>query len=216
MPAPSSALIENLAKGALAGAGLNGKNIPDLAAALGEIIGQALTLLATMAMIAPGAPAVVDPITGSGSTAGAGMFLPPPAGGPGQSQIEPTALGMLSAKQLNGEQRGALAKVIAQSTAQAILLFTSMVQMGPGIAIAGLLTAAPGMLIGAAPAKPVLLPIVAGFAQAEGLRGQNAPDLAGAIAETLASALSAFLSMVMVAPGIPATPAATAGPGRLV
>jgi hypothetical protein len=215
MPAPSSGLIENLAKGALASAGMRGQNIPDLASALGEIIAQALTLFAAQAMIAPGALAVADPTTGSGSTAGPGMLLPPPAGGPEQSQLEPIALGMLAQKQINGAQRGALAKVIAQATAQAILLFTSMVQMGPGIAIAGFVTTAPGMLIGAAPAKPMLAPIILSFAQAAGLRGKNVPELADAIAETLAGALSLFLNMVQVAPGILATPAATALPGRL-
>jgi hypothetical protein len=216
MPAPSSSQIEGMARSALSGAGLDGENIPDLAGALGQIIGQALTMFAATAMISPGVPAAVDPITTSGSTAGPGLFLPPPAGGPGASSIEPIALGALGGKRIDGEQKGALAKVIAQATAQAILLFTSMVQAAPGLAIAGFVTTAPGSLIGSAPAKPMLQPIVLGFATAEGLRGENAPDLAGAIAETLAGALSSFMTMVKVAPGIPSTPAATAGPGRLI
>jgi hypothetical protein len=216
MPAPSSPQIEGMASGALSGAGLRGENIPDLAAALGQIIGQALAIFAATAMVSPGIPAGVDPMSGSGSTAGPGMLLPPPAGGPIAAQIEPIAQGALASKQLNGEQRGALAKVIAQATEQAITLFTTAVQVAPGIAIAGFVTAAPGSLVGAAPAKPTLEPIVLGFTQAEGLRGENAPDLAGAIAETLANALSAFMSMVQVSPGIPSTPAATAGPGRLI
>lgn len=216
MPAPTASQIESMAKGALSGAGLEGENIPDLAGALGQTMGQALTMFTSMAMVSPGAPAAADPMTGSGSTAGPGMLLPPPAGGPGASQIESIASAMLQSKNIRGEQASALAKVIAQSTAQAILLFTSTVQVAPGIAIAGFTTAAPGMLMGAAPAKPMLQPIVLGFAQAEGLRGENIPDLAGAIAETLANALSSFMNMVQVSPGIPATPAATAGPGRLI
>ncbi len=216
MPAPTSSLIENMAKGALSGAGLQGKNIPDLAGAMGETIGQALNLFVSMAMVSPGIPAAADPITGSGSTVGPGMLMPPPAGGPDASQIEGIAKGMVSSKQLLGENAPGLAKALAQSTAQAILLFTSMVQVAPGIAIGGFVTAAPGMLAGAAPAKPMLQPIVMGFLQAEGLRGKNAPDLAGAIAETLANALSTLMTMVQVTPGIAASPAATGSPGRLV
>lgn len=216
MPAPTASQIENMAKGALQGAGLKGENIPDLAGAMGQTIGQALAMFVSMAMVAPGAPAAADPITGSGATAGPGMLLPPPAGGPGASQIEGIASGMLQSKSIRGENAPALAKVLAQSTAQAILLFTSMVQVAPGIAIAGFVTAAPGMLMGSPPAKPMLQPLVFGFAQAEGLRGENIPDLAGAIAETLANALNSLMTMAKVSPGIPATPAATAGPGRLL
>jgi hypothetical protein len=216
MPAPTSSQLEGMASGALQGAGLRGENIPDLAAALGQCLGQALTLFTSMAMVMPGIPAAVDPISGSGSTAGPGMLMPPPAGGPAAAQLEPMALGALSSKQLNGEQKPALAKAIAQSTAQALTLFTSMVQVAPGMAIAGFVTAAPGMLMGAAPAKPALQPLVLGFLQAEGLRGENIPDLAGALAETLSNALSALMSQVQVSPGIASTPAATAAPGRLL
>ena len=67
-----------------------------------------------------------------------------------------------------------------------------------------------------APTKQQLEPIVAGFIQAAGLTGENAPDLASAIAETLAGALDQFVQQIQVAPGIAATPAATASPGRLM
>lgn len=67
-----------------------------------------------------------------------------------------------------------------------------------------------------APSQSQLEPIVAGRLQSAGLRGENAPDLAAAIAETLAGALGMFLQQVQVAPGIAASPAATAAPGRLV
>lgn len=216
MPAPTSSEIESTAKGALQSAGLRGENAPDLAGALGQTIGQALLLFTSMGMVAPGIPAAVVPTTGAGSTAGPGSLLPPPAGGPGEGQIEPMALGALSSKQLNGEQKGALAKVIAKSTAQALVLFASQMKVGPGIAVAGFTTSAPGSLVGAAPSKGALEPIVSGFLQAEGLRGENAKDLAGAIAETLATTLSAMASRLKVAPGIACTPAATASPGRLL
>ncbi len=67
-----------------------------------------------------------------------------------------------------------------------------------------------------APTKAQLEPIVKGLVAANGLNGENAPDLAGAIAEVVAQALTMFMSQVKVAPGIPAPPGATAGPGRLV
>ena len=67
-----------------------------------------------------------------------------------------------------------------------------------------------------APTKAQLEPTVKGLMQQSGLQGENAPDLAGAIAEVVAGALSAMASQVQVAPGIPSTPAATAGPGRLI
>ncbi len=67
-----------------------------------------------------------------------------------------------------------------------------------------------------APQKGALEPIVLGLLQANNLKGENAPDLASAIAETLAGALDQFAQMAQVAPGIACTPAATAAPGRLM
>ena len=216
MPAPSASEIENLAKAALQSASLRGENAPDLAAALGNICGQAFTLFVSLAMVAPGIPAAAPPPPGSGSTAGPGTLLPPPAGGPGASMIEPIAVGMLASHKINGEKQGALARAIAQSVEQALLLFTSQVMVAPGMAIAGFATTAPGNLMGAAPAKPMLQPLILGFLQAGGIRGQNAPDLAGAMAETLSNALTQMMTRLKVTPGIPSSPGATAGPGRLV
>ena len=67
-----------------------------------------------------------------------------------------------------------------------------------------------------APTKEQIEPIAKGLMQQNGLKGQDAPSLAEAIAEVTAAALDQMLSSVSVAPGIPATPAATAGPGRLM
>lgn len=216
MPAPSASEIENLAKGALQSASLRGANAPDLAAALGQTCDKAFTLFVSMAMVAPGIPAAAPPPPGSGSTASPGTLLPPPAGGPGASMLEPIATGMLASNQLNGEKQGALAKAIAQSLEQALMLFTTQVMVAPGMAIAGFTTTAPGSLMGAAPAKPMLQPIVLGFLQSGGIRGQNAPDLAGAIAEALSNTLTQMMTRLKVTPGIASTPAATAAPGRLV
>lgn len=67
-----------------------------------------------------------------------------------------------------------------------------------------------------APAKAQLEPIVKGLMQQNGLRGENAPDLAGAIAEVVAAALGMLAQQAMVAPGIACSPAASTAPGRLV
>lgn len=67
-----------------------------------------------------------------------------------------------------------------------------------------------------APTKAQLEPMLLGLVQAAGLRGENAPDLAAAMAETLAGALDLLVKKAQVAPGIAATPAATAAPGRLL
>ena len=67
-----------------------------------------------------------------------------------------------------------------------------------------------------APTESQLEPIVKGLMQQNGLEGENAPDLAGAIAEVVAQALAMLASQAMVAPGIATTPAATAAPGRLM
>jgi hypothetical protein len=216
MPAPASSEIESTAKGSLQSAGLRGENAPDLAAALGQCCGQALALFVSMGMVLPGIPAVAPPPAMSGSTVGPGSLMPPPAGGPNDAIIEPLALAALSAHKINGESKPKLARAIAQTAAQALTLFTTMVKVAPGIPIAGGATASPGMLLGAAPPKPMLKGIALGFLMAGGIRGENAPDLADAMADTLHQTLTQMMSRLKVTPGIPCSPGASAGPGRLV
>lgn len=67
-----------------------------------------------------------------------------------------------------------------------------------------------------APTKAQLEPIVKGLMIANNLRGENAPDLADAIAEMLAQSLALFTTQVKVLPGIPCATGASAGPGKLV
>ena len=67
-----------------------------------------------------------------------------------------------------------------------------------------------------APTKSQLEPIVAGLLQQNGLRGENIPDLAGAIAEVIAQSLTMLMTQAKVAPGIPCSPGATVAPGRLI
>jgi hypothetical protein len=66
-----------------------------------------------------------------------------------------------------------------------------------------------------APTAAQLAPIVRGLCQAEGLRGELAPDLADAIAATVARALDLLLKQALVLPGIAVAPGSTVAPGRL-
>lgn len=67
-----------------------------------------------------------------------------------------------------------------------------------------------------APTKAQLEPIVKGLMQQHALRGDDAPALAGAIAEVVATALGMLAQQAMVAPGVTCSPAASVAPGRLV
>jgi hypothetical protein len=147
MPAPTAQLLEGIATAALQSAGIRGQDASGLAKALAESTAQALTLFVSQAMVMPGIPASAPPPALSGSTAGPGMLMPPPAGGPIASQLEGLATAALNANGIRGENAGDLAKVIAASLAQAIMLFTTQVKVAPGIAIAGLVTTSPGMLM---------------------------------------------------------------------
>ena len=216
MPAPQSSEITNLAKSALQSKGLQGENAPDLGEAIGETCGAALQLFMAQAMLMPGIPAAAPPPPGAGATAGPGTLMPPPVGGPIASQIEPLASAQLQAKGIRGENAPDLAKVIAGAIAQGIQLFTASVMVAPGIAIAGFTTSAPGTLTGAAPQAGALESVTRGLCSGNNLRGDNAPDLAKALGQTVADALSQLMSSAMVAPGIACTPAATAAPGRLM
>ena len=67
-----------------------------------------------------------------------------------------------------------------------------------------------------APTKAQLEPLVKAFMMQNGLQGQNAPALAGAIAEVIAQGLAIMALQTKVAPGIACSPAATVAPGRLL
>ncbi|MDH3973541.1 MAG: hypothetical protein OEV42_04600 [Deltaproteobacteria bacterium] len=147
MPAPQASQLEGIATGAMQSANIAGENAADLGKALAQVTADALNLFFAQAMVMPGIPAGVDPISGSGSTAGPGMLMPPPAGGPMGPQLLPLAQAALSAKGIKGQNAPALAAVIADALAQAIMLFTTQVQVAPGIAVAGFVTTGPGSLM---------------------------------------------------------------------
>lgn len=215
MPAPAAAQFQSAMDGFFAAAGLRGEDGPPLAKALADSTGQTFTLFLSMAMVNPGIPAALDPITGSGATGGPGLLMPPPAGGPGASQLEGVVQGFLQGQGIRGEDAGGLAKALAASLAQAVMLFCSQTQVLPGIAIAGFVTAAPGMLM-PVPLQSQLQSMVDGFLQQNGLRGEDGPHLAQAVAQSLDAAFMMFAGQVMVAPGIACAPGASAAPGRLM
>ncbi|ACY14096.1 hypothetical protein [Haliangium ochraceum] len=67
-----------------------------------------------------------------------------------------------------------------------------------------------------APTKQQILSQAEALLRQNGIEGENMADLADALAGSVAEALSLLLSLANVAPGIAATPAATASPGRLM
>jgi len=215
MPAPPAAQFESPFKGFVAGAGLRGEDAPGMAKALADGAGQALTLLLSQAQVLPGIPSPVDPISGSGATAGPGLLMPPPAGGPGASALEGLLSGFLSGQGIRGEDADGLAKALAGALAQAMQLFTAQSQVLPGMAIAGFVTVAPGLLM-PVPLQGTLQPIVSGLLQQNGLRGEDAPHLAQAVAQAIDLAFMQFAAQAMVSPGIACPPGASAAPGRLM
>jgi hypothetical protein len=216
MPAPTGQEVADLAKAALQSAGLKGAAAPALGDAIGDTCGAALQLFLGQAMIAPGIPANAPPPPGSGATAGPGQLLPPPVGGPTAAQLEPLASSFLGARGLRGQNAPNLAKVIAGAIAQGIALFTAQVMVAPGITIGGLVTSAPGLLTGSAPQPAAIEGVVGGLCTGNKLQGAHAPDLAKALAKAVADALTQLMQKAKAVPGIPASPGATAGPGRLI
>lgn len=215
MPAPTAPQLESPSKGFFQGASLRGEDAPSLVKALADGTAQALNLLLSMGMVMPGIPAAIDPISGSGSTAGPGMLMPPPAGGPDASQIEALLKGLLAGQGIRGEFADNLAKALAASIAQAIMLFTSQTQVLPGLVVAGFVTTTPGKFI-PVPLQGQLQGIVGGFLLQNSIRGEAAQDLAKAVAQSLDLALSLFAAQVMVAPGIACPPGASAAPGKFM
>lgn len=147
MPAPTSSQIAQLARAAFRDADLSGAHADDLAGATADTCGRALAMFLAQAMVLPGIPAAIDPVSGSGSTSGPGKLLPPPAGGPVAAQLRGLALTDLHAAGIQGEDAPALAAVIAGAIAQGLSLLCASASIAPGIPVAGFVTAAPGRLL---------------------------------------------------------------------
>jgi hypothetical protein len=147
MLTPTTSALEGPAKNAVRSAGLEGEDAPALGEALADVLAQALQLFATRTQVLPGIPAAVVATTGTGSTTGPGMLLPPPAGGPSATELEPLALAALQGVGLRGQNVPELAGVLADSIEAGLGLFCSSVTVAPGLAVAGFVTTAPGRLV---------------------------------------------------------------------
>lgn len=147
MPTPTASALEGPAKNAVRGAGLEGEDAPALGEALADVLAQALQLFATRTQVLPGIPAAVNPTSGTGSTVGPGMLLPPPAGGPTASELEPLCLAALQGAGLRGENIPDLAGALADAIETGLGLLCTSVKVAPGITVAGFVTTAPGRLV---------------------------------------------------------------------
>jgi Holliday junction resolvasome RuvABC endonuclease subunit len=67
-----------------------------------------------------------------------------------------------------------------------------------------------------APTKEQLKPMIEAIFKNKGFEGERITDLSDALAEAIAQSLTMFMIQVKVAPGIPASPTATIGPGNLM
>lgn len=67
-----------------------------------------------------------------------------------------------------------------------------------------------------APQKSQLASKAKSLLRQNNIDGENMPDLADALGDAVAFALTQLLSMAKVAPGIPMSPGASAGPGSLL
>ena len=214
MPAPQDNQLEQPFGGFVNAALLFGEDAPPMAKAVAQATAQSLSIFLSMAIVMPGTPAALDPITGTGATTGPGRLLPPPGGGPSASQIEGLAQSALSSQGIRGEDAAGLAKAVAGIIAEAIQLFCTQGMVLPGITIAGFVTTAPGMLQ-PVPLAGTLQGIAGGLLQQNGLRGEAMPDLAKALAQGVDAALQMLAGMVMVMPGVAAMPGTVVAPARL-
>lgn len=210
MPAPPAPLIIALSVKAVDEAGLKGVDAIKLAIGLGKAIATSLAQLVAGVQVLPGQPAAIDPITGSGATAGPGLL---------QGELSASAAEAHAKAEL-GELQGAgiapLIKVYGAVLSQAAAQWVSGVMVAPGATIAGFTTAAPGPLLGAPPLPTALEPLCLAELDANEIKGEGSRWLARALASTLSGALALAMSMVMAAPGQSCAPGATAAPGRLM
>jgi hypothetical protein len=215
MPAPTAPQIASLARAAFRDADLSGAHADDLAGAAADTCARALAMFLAQAMVLPGIPAAIDPVSGSGSTSGPGKLLPPPAGGPVAAQLRGLALADLHAAGIQGEDAPPSPPSSPAPSPRARPPVRQRLDR-PRHPRRRLRHRRPREApVMPAPTAAQLAPIVRGLCQSEGLRGEHAPDLADAIAETVARALDLLLKQALVLPGIAVAPGSTVAPGRL-
>jgi hypothetical protein len=144
---------------------------------------------------------------------------------PTAQQLEGIATGALQSAGIRGQDAPGLAKALAQSTAQALNLFLSQAQVFPGIPAAAPpppgsgSTVGPGILMPPPAGGPVaaqLEGLTLAALNGQGIRGENADNLARVISASLAQAIMMFSAQVQVAPGIAISGLVTTSPGSLL
>ncbi len=126
---------------------------------------------------------------------------------------------------LEGQDAPALGDAMADLFSQGLGLFVAQTQVLPGIPAAvdptsgSGSTVGPGRLLpppGGGPTAATLEPMALAALQGAGLAGENLPELAQALADSLETGLSLLCASVSVAPGIAIAGFVTAAPGSLV
>lgn len=143
---------------------------------------------------------------------------------PSSSALESMTKAAVKRAGLAGDDAPALGSALADLLAQVLQLFASQTMVLPGIPAAAPppsgsgSTVGPGFLLpppAGGPSAATIEPLALAALQGAGLRGQNIPDLAGALADTLEAALGLLCAQAMVSPGIAITGFVTTSPGRL-
>jgi hypothetical protein len=143
---------------------------------------------------------------------------------PTASALEGPAKNAVRSAGLEGEDAPALGEAMADVLAQALQLFATKTQVLPGIPAAVVpntgagSTTGPGKLLpppAGGPSAAELEPLALAALQGAGLHGENIPDLAAALADSIEQGLVLLCSSVMVAPGIAVAGFVTTAPGRL-
>lgn len=143
---------------------------------------------------------------------------------PTPAALEGPAKDAVRSAGLAGQDAPALGEALADVLAQALQLFATRTQVLPGIPAAVVpttgagSTTGPGMLLpplAGGPTAAELEPLCLAALQGAGLRGQNVPELAGAVADSIEAGLGLLCTSVTVAPGIAVAGFVTTAPGRL-
>ncbi|MEM7158031.1 MAG: hypothetical protein AAF799_34640 [Myxococcota bacterium] len=125
---------------------------------------------------------------------------------------------------LEGEDAPALGTAMADLLAQVLQIFAGQTMVLPGIPAAVNPTSGTGSTVGpgtllpppaGGPNAATIEPLALGALQGAGLKGEDIPKLAGALADTIEVGLTMFCAQALVSPGITVAGFATAAPGRL-
>ncbi|HNC97879.1 MAG TPA: hypothetical protein PLA94_21530 [Myxococcota bacterium] len=217
MPFPPPPVVTAFALKALDAQGIQGTGAAPLSVALGIAISGALALFLVQARAAEGQPArVIPPPAGlnDGSTILPGRL----DGGITPALAIPLATGALVSVGLLGESTPGLGEAVGACVAKSLDCFVAKVQVASGAAIMGGVTIPPGgtLRMGDPPSDWGLQALCAAELDAKDIKGEGGKKLAKVLSETLENTFLALIPMIRVAPGVPAVPGMTTGPGMLL